>query len=96
LNFTIDDPENLKTQAKAKALDDARVKAQMLAQKLGFRLGGVMGYYENDMSAPDYYAPKYDMAMGMGGGAMPTAPASISSGSKDVTMGVSVIYEILQ
>ena len=55
-----------------------------------------MGYYENDMSGDLYTVKAYDTAMGMGGTAMATAPTAISSGSKDVSMGVSVIYEILQ
>lgn len=93
LNFTIDDPENLKTEARAKALADARMKAMTLASSMGVRLGEVIGYYENETG--DLYAPvAYDSRMMSAGAA--TNPASVSSGSKDVSMNVSIIYEILQ
>ncbi len=92
LSFTIDDPENLKAQAKDKALVDAKVKAKKLSDALGVRLIGIVSYYENDIMPPNYYgAPKYDMAMGMGGG---VGPAATSGGSQDVSMNVSITYEI--
>lgn len=92
LSFTIDDPENLKADARAKALADAKVKAQNLANTLGVRLGEVIGYYENE-SQGEY--PMYDKAM-MGMGGATTNQVAVSSGSKDVTMNISIIYEILQ
>ncbi len=96
LNFTIDDTENLKAQAREKALVDARAKAEVLASKLHVRLGGLISYYESEVM-PDMYAVKsYDMAMGMGGAPMNAGPAAVSSGSKEVSMNVNVMYEILQ
>ncbi len=95
LSFTIDDPENLKLQAKQKALADAKMKADTLARTLNVKLGGVVSYYESE-AADDYYSPKYDMAMGMGGGAMNSiAPQAVPSGSADVNMNVTIVYEIL-
>lgn len=93
LSFTIDDPENLKGQAREKALVDAKQKALILAQKLGVHLGGVVSYYESEGSN-DYYPMKSMLAEG--GGATPYAPEAVASGSKDVVMNVSVTYEILQ
>lgn len=93
LSFTIDDPSNLKDQAREKALADASKKAEYLAQSLGIRLGGVVSYYENEGST-DYYA-KY-MGMAEGGGIGGGAPDVVSGGSKDVVMNVSVTFEILQ
>ncbi|HRY36526.1 MAG TPA: SIMPL domain-containing protein [Candidatus Magasanikbacteria bacterium] len=95
LNFTIDDPENLKKQAREKALADAKEKAQILADKLGVKLGGVM-YYSEYEASNDYYAPKYFTGAeggGIGGG---YSPESTAGGSKDVVMNVSVTYEILR
>ena len=94
LSFTIDDPENLKAEARNKALADARVKAMNLANTLGVRLGDVIGYYENDSQGGEYYpVAAMDKAMGMGGA---TNQVVVSSGSKDVSMNVSIVYEILQ
>jgi uncharacterized protein YggE len=91
LNFTIDDPENLKGQARDKALADAKVKAIDLARNLGLNIGSVVSYYENE-GVNDVYAVKSYMSAdstGMGGG-----PAEVAGGSKDVVMNVSVTYEI--
>jgi uncharacterized protein YggE len=89
LNFTIDDPENLKFDARSKALSDAKNKAAYLAAKLGVKLGSVIAYNEYE-GGNDIY-PIKTMAFGVGGG----GPETISSGSKDVMMNVSVTYEIL-
>lgn len=93
LNFTIDEPENLKAQARDKALIDARARALVLSSSLGVRLGSVVAYNEYE-GAADYPTPimmysKTDN--GMGGG----APEAVAGGSKDVNMNVSVTYEIL-
>ena len=91
LNFTIDDPENLKLDARAKALADAKSKALYLSQKLGVRLGSVVSFNEYE-GANDVYQMKamsFNTAEGGGG------PDSVSSGSKDVVMNVSLTYEIL-
>ena len=40
-NFTIDNEDALKAQARKKAIDDAREKAQALAKDLGVRLGKI-------------------------------------------------------
>lgn len=96
LSFTIDDPENLKKEARDKALVDAKEKAQILAQKLGLKLGGVM-YYSEYEATNDYYAPKYS-SMGAEGGGIGggVAPEITAGGSKDVIMNVNVTYEIIR
>lgn len=92
LSFTIDEPENLKSQARDKALADVKVKAAHLANVIGVRLGGIVSYNEYE-GGIDLYQPKmmYAETGGMGGG----GPAAISGGSKDVNMNVSVTFEVL-
>lgn len=92
LNFTIDDPENLKADARSKALVDARSKARDLAQKLGVRIGSVVAYneFEGGTGGPIYAMKSLDSNAGLGGG-----PEVVSSGSRNVEMNVSVTYEIL-
>ncbi len=91
VSFTIDEPEDLRQQARLKALEAAKKKAQALADASGVKLGKVVGFSENEgyVPSPMYYAK--DAALGMGGGAAP----SISSGSQDVVVNVTVLYEIL-
>ncbi len=93
LSFTIDDPENLKSQARDKAVADLKVKANQLAGSLGVRLGGIINY--NEYESGDYQSKMMyaQDAVGLGGGG---GPANISGGSKDVTMNVNVVFEVLQ
>ena len=96
LTFTIDDADVLKAAARTKALDDARVKAQTIAQKLGVRLVAVTSYSEYESS--DVPMPMYDnMAKNvMMGATSAPAPEAISSGTKDVALNVSITYQIGQ
>lgn len=89
LSFTIDDPENLKSEAREAALLDAKMKAKKLANDLGVRLVGVISY--NEYSSPGY--EPYYAGMGDMGGASEKA-LSVSSGSQDVGMNVNITYEI--
>lgn len=91
LNFTIDDPENLKNQARVKALEDAQLKAVKMAAALGVRLGGVISFNEWDASSGGPY-PVYSMMGAEKDGGGP----GVASGSQDVAMNVSITYEILQ
>lgn len=91
LSFTIDDPENLKEQAKDKALTDAKTKAQKLAGDLGIRLGKVVSYNDYGGPAPYEYKVYAGAAGGMGGG----GPDVVAPGTNDITMNVSIVYEIL-
>lgn len=90
LSFTIDDPENLKAQARDKALADAQAKAAHLANVLRMRLGGIISY--NEYEGGDYQ-PRvlYAEATGLGGG----GPAAVVGGSRDVNMNVNITYEVL-
>src|SRR6187551_809643 len=54
-NFTIDDEETIKAQARAKAIDDAKAKAEVLADQLGVRLGRIISFNESG-NYPSYYA----------------------------------------
>lgn len=92
LNFTIDDPENLKSESRAKALADAKTKALFLANSLGVRLGGVVSY--NEYEAAGYFDNMKVMSSMAEGGGM-GAPEAVAAGSKDVVMNVNVTYEIL-
>ena len=94
LSFTIDDPENLQSQAKDKAIADAELKAQKLAQELGVTLGGVTSFYEDNTNySPVDYTMK--AMSNVGGGIATAAPATISSGSRDIVSNVTINYEIL-
>lgn len=92
VSFEASNIEELKQQARLKAIEDARSKAGVLASAAGVRLGKVVGWWENVVSVPGQPGPYYygDKG-GMGaGGAMPTVP----SGSPEVVVEVGVNYKI--
>ncbi|MDD2807736.1 MAG: SIMPL domain-containing protein [Patescibacteria group bacterium] len=96
LNFTIDDPEIIKQQAREKALVNAKEKADALAKVAGVKLGKLVSFAENSGNAgPIYYDNLKSAApSGMGGAEMAPVPA-IAPGSQDVVVDVTVTYEVL-
>ena len=90
LSFTIDDQTALEAQARGKAIDDARAKANELAKELGVDIVRVVGFSEEG-NRPVYYA-KTMAADSLGAQAAP-AP-EIAVGQNKITSNVSVIYEI--
>lgn len=91
LTFDIDQPEIYRQQAREKALQNAKDKADVLAKIMGVKLGKVISFNESG-TAPTYY-PIYTKseALGLGGGG--TAP-TVSAGSQDIIIDASVVYEI--
>jgi len=93
LNFTVDDPTILQTEAKALAIKKAIEQAIVLAKAGGFRVGRIISIDENGpRSVSDY---------GIGGGEMvksfaPTVASvsSLNSGSNEISSIVSVRFEI--
>jgi uncharacterized protein len=93
LNFTFDDPTAVQTQARDKAIADAKQKADVLAKQLGVSIVRVTAFNENSGGYPMPYA--YGMGAGVSNQAkdMAVAPA-ISTGENKVTNDVSITYEI--
>lgn len=91
LNFTVDDPEVYRQQARIKALENAKNKAEALAKAVGIKLGKITSFSEsgyNPTPGPlfkSYAAGAMDEAA--------SAPA-VEPGSQDITMNVSISYEI--
>ena len=89
--FTIDDPDQLKSQAREEAFADAYSKARSMAKQNGVRIARVVSFSESGNYYPIYYSR--DAMMGKGGAEGVPAP-TIEPGSQDVTSQVSVTYEI--
>ena len=90
VTFSIDDPTSLQADARKKALDDARSKADQLAGALGLHVVRVVGFSESssNVTPPMPFYAKADMMN------VASAVPSIQAGSLDVTSNVSVTYEI--
>jgi uncharacterized protein YggE len=96
LNFTIDDEESLKAQARDEAIADAKVKAEELAKKLGVRIVRMNGYWE-DQGVMPYYGGGggYGMDMAMSKESMEAAiPAVLPTGENTITTMVHITYEV--
>jgi uncharacterized protein len=91
IDFTVDQPEVIKQQARVKALANAKAKAEALAQVVGVNLVRVTSFSEN-VNEPTYNAPYFDKAMaaGIGGGPAP----SVEPGSAEFVVNANVTYEI--
>lgn len=91
LSFSVDKPESVQAEARAKAITNARAKASILADKLGVSLGRIVSFTEGGASPrPMMYA------MTAKAGAMDSAAVApeIPAGEQKVTSTVSITYEI--
>jgi uncharacterized protein YggE len=91
LTFTFEDPDAPKTQARDKAIADAKQKAEVLAKQLGVHLVRVVSFQENGGGYPTPIY--YKAADGMGGATAQSAP-EISTGQNKITDDVTITYEI--
>lgn len=87
------DQDMKEAEARGKAIDDARQKAEALAKQLGVSLVRIVGFSENG-NYPVYYA-KAEMSMAADGrGGAPAPAPEIPVGQNKITSNVSVMYEI--
>ncbi len=91
-SFSIDNEDAFKVEARAKAIEDAREKAKVLARDLGVRLGKVVSFSENVGGGyPMMYAEKNMMVQNFAG----TAPVpELPKGENKIISQVTITYEI--
>ncbi|MBP7804721.1 MAG: SIMPL domain-containing protein [Candidatus Pacebacteria bacterium] len=91
-DFTVDDPEIVKNEAREKAIEDAKEKAEVLSKQLGVRLVSIVRFSENGGGYPSpMYAKMGDMELQSGvGGAGPEMPV----GQNKYTSNVTITYQI--
>lgn len=92
LTFTVDNDDVLKSEARSKAIEDARSKAERLVKDLDVRLGKVVSFSEDTGGYPYPVYAMESKAVGMGGGA-PATP-TIATGENKITVNVTVTYKI--
>lgn len=92
-DFMIDDIEKFRVQAREEAIKQAKEKAKLLSNQVGIKLGRIVNFSEGGSQYSP--VPRYGMDMAMS--ALETkavASPQIESGSQDVTVTVSIGYEI--
>lgn len=91
IQFTIDEPESSRDEARVKALQNAQKKADALARALGVEIVRVVSFSESALG----YQPQMPYYRDSGVMSAQAAPApEIQPGTQDVEMNVSVTYEI--
>lgn len=90
LQFTIENPEQYREEARAKAITQAKINAQDLAKESGVSLGKLINVYEN-------YNPYYsEMNKVAGLGVAPeAAPApTIQPGQQEIDVTINLTYRV--
>ncbi len=90
LTFTIADDQAVKEEARKKAIDQAKAKAEQLASDLGVSLVRIVNFSEN--SGPMPYAMD-KLAAPAGAGEVASAP-SVPAGQNRIVSNVTITYEI--
>jgi uncharacterized protein YggE len=92
LNLTLDDVTKKQAEARQKAIDDAKGKAEALAKSLGVSIVRITGFSENGGGGPVPMYAKMDMAAGMTRDSAPSP--EISVGQNTIMSTVNITYEI--
>ncbi len=87
--FEMNDPEDVKSQARQKALEKVKQRVDDLADATGVRIGDMVNFTEEEPSATTP-SPYYDYSKMLGAAEAPT----IQAGSQTVEVKVSVTYAI--
>ena len=90
LQFTIDNPEQFKDQARAKAIAQAKGNAQNLAKESGIKLGKLINVYEGYNSYPVMYSSAKAMGAGVDSAMSPT----IQPGQQEINISISLTYKV--
>jgi hypothetical protein len=91
LQFTIDNPEQYKEQARAQAIAQAKTNAENLAKESGIGLGKLVNVYEN-YAYPTTYSNSSKM---LGAGAADSAPApTIQPGQQEIDVTINLTYKV--
>lgn len=88
LGLQIENPDAIKAEARQKAIDDAKQKAQEVQGQVGIKLGRIVNFSENSGGATPI---PFAYGAGMGGGG--SSPA-IEPGQNEITVDVTLTYQI--
>lgn len=93
LQFTVDDPETARTEARAKAIEQAKEKAVSLFAQAGLKMGKLVNVYEGGFGGCGYGGCP-PVAYGMGAALDKTASVApeIQPGQSEVSTMVTLTY----
>jgi uncharacterized protein YggE len=91
VSFSVDDTEALIGAARADAINNARKRAGEYADAAGVSVGGVLQISEVSVSNP---VPLYYERAAAADSSAAGAPTPIETGTQDLTVSVTVVYEL--
>ncbi len=93
LQFTIDDPETARAEARAKAIEQAKQKAESLFAASGLKMGKLVNVYEGGFGGCGYGGCPMP-AYGLGGAIMDKATVApeIQPGQSEIITSVTLTY----
>lgn len=97
INFDVANLDELKQEARLKAIKDAGSKAGTIASAAGVKLGEVIGWWENYVQGPSssgYYSGAEKGGLGGAGMSAGSASPTIPSGSLEIIMEMNLNYKL--
>ncbi len=92
ITFTVDNPDELKAQARKIAIEKAKAKATTLAQNLGMSLGRMTAF--NEDGGYNYPMPMARANYAVGEDAMGQKSLEIPAGEQEIVTNVTISYEL--
>jgi len=89
--FSIDDEKAYQNEAQAKAIEEAKTKAEVLAKQLGVKLGKIVSFSDNS-NGNGYYLKA--MAVGAAMEDSVSSAPTLPKGENKITSSVTITYEI--
>ena len=89
LQFTIDNQDELKKQARQEAISKAKEKAEEITSQLGVKLVRIVNFRENTISPRFFGLEAFDLAASKGG-----PVPQIETGENKISITVTITYEI--
>jgi hypothetical protein len=87
IDFTVEDPEPSRQQARDKAIENARTKAESMAKTSGVTLGKALSISESSYGGPSYVRAEYDKVAA-------ATEVPVQPGELEITVTVSIVYDI--
>lgn len=92
VQFTIDDPQGLRAEAREKAIKNAQEKAEVLADQLGVKIVKLQSFNEGGGYSPPM--PYMAKAMEGVGGGVEDAGVPLPPGEQEIQVNVSLTFEV--
>jgi len=91
ITFTVENPTNYHNDARAKAIADAKAKAEQMAKESGIKLGKITYITESSYNFQPIYRAYDSYASGA---PAPATTTPVSAGELDITTTVQISYQL--